>query len=95
MLRRPVRPALLLLLALGLTAAAPATKTVRVEGSGMDGGIAMLDLKRFARAECRRIFGKERDGFTLTELSCKTNSMQRVTFICRAKAVCDGSAYQE
>ena len=41
-------------------------------------------LRRLARAR----------GFTLTELKCDTNLSRRVTFACKAKAVCDGSPYQ-
>ena len=61
----------------------------------MDGKSALIDLRQFARGQCRKAFGAERDGFTLVDLKCDTNLSRRVTIACTAKALCDGSAYQE
>ena len=90
-----VRAPLLAALGSAVLAAAPAVHKVEVGGIGMDGKAAMADLRQFARAQCRKAFGPERDGFTLTDLKCDTNLSRRVTFACRATALCDGSAYQE
>lgn len=83
----------LIALGLALLAAAPATRKVEVGGIGMDGGLAMADLRRFAREQCAKIYGPERDGFTLDDLKCDTNLSRRVTIACKATAICDGSAY--